>query len=101
MSDLTTHQQSAHEMLSAIDTFMDGKPLTDEQRELQSVVARAGCYASAAYDAHVPKSGGEHHAMTRAFLLALIDPISPDLDYLRADPLAGIKAREQRQKKSH
>jgi hypothetical protein len=98
---MITHQQLAQEMLLAIDTFMDGKPLTDEQRELHSVVARAGCYASAAYDAHVPKSGGEHHAMTRAFLVALIDPLSPDLDYLRRDPSAGMAARENRLQKSH
>lgn len=34
--------------------------------------------------------------MLRAFLLALIDPMHPDLDYLRADPQAGIAAREGR-----
>ena len=35
-------------------------------------------------------------ALLRAFLQALIDPLHPDLDYLRADPAAGAKAREGR-----
>ena len=29
-------------------------------------------------------------------MLALIDPLHPDLDYLRADPSAGEKARAER-----
>lgn len=100
-TDLTQYQKAAQEMLSAVDTFISGQHLTDEQKELSDVVAKAGCYAAAAYDEHLPKGGGEYHSMTRAFLLAIIDPLSPELDYLRANPLAGIQARETRQQKSH
>ena len=35
-------------------------------------------------------------ALMRAFLIALIDPLHPDLDYLRADPASGAAAREAR-----
>lgn len=101
MTEMTQHQNSAQEMLDAVDTFMSGKPLTVQQQELQDVVTKAGCYAAAAYDQHHPKGGGEYYAMTRAFLLALIDPLSPELDYLRAEPSAGATAREERQQKSH
>ena len=101
MAELTQHQRAAQEMLEAVDTFMSGADLTEDQRTLSDAAHKAGCYAAAAYDAHVPKSGGECHSMTRAFLLALVDPLSPELDYLRAQPEAGAEAREERQNKSH
>lgn len=88
------HKEAAREMLKAVDTFMSGAKLSDEQRELEREVMMAGCYAAAAYDEHSPKSGGELHAMVRTFLVALIDPLHPDLDYLRADPAAGAVARD-------
>lgn len=95
------HLEAATEMLAAIDTFMSGKPLTVEQNELQERVFKAGIYAAAAYDAHMPKSGGEGHSLTRAFLLALIDPLNEDLDHLRRDPSAGAQARDERKQQSH
>ena len=101
MSELTDCQNAARKMLDAIDAFMAGEKLTDRQREIQDTVAKAGCYAAAAYDAYAPKGGGEYHAMTRSFLLAIIDPLSPELDYLRSDPSAGAHARQTRQQKSH
>lgn len=97
----TKHQQAAKGMLDAVETFMSGKPLTDEQRELQDCVFKAGCYAAAAYDAHSPKSGGEVHSLVRAFLTALIDPLSEELDYLRIDPAAGEQARIERKQQSN
>lgn len=101
MDELTQHQRSAQEMLEAIDAFMSGAALTEDQKALADAVHKAGCYAGGAYDAHLPKSGGEYHAMTRAFLLALVDPLHSELDYLRAQPSAGAEAREERQRKSH
>lgn len=95
MDSTIKHAQSAQEMLNAVDAFMGGQTLTAEQDELQRLVARAGAYAAAAYDAHAP-AGGECHALTRAFLVALVDPLSPDLDYLRVDPAAGGAARQDR-----
>lgn len=100
MTELTQHQRSAQEMLEAVDAFLSGAGLTEDQRKLADAVHKAGCYAAAAYDEHLP-SGGEYHAMTRAFLLALVDPLSPELDYLRAQPTAGAEAREERHSKSH
>lgn len=88
------HKKCAQDMLDAVDAFMGGKELTEEQRELEKAATTAGAYAAAAYDAHIPKSGGECHALTRAFLLALIDPAHADLDYLRPDPATGVAARE-------
>jgi len=88
------HKKTAKEMLDALDAFMRCERLTDEQRELEKAATTAGAYAAAAYDAHVPRGGGEYHALTRAFLLALIDPTHADLDYLRADPAAGKAARD-------
>ena len=87
------HKKVAQGMLDAGDAFMGGRNLTAEQIELERIATIAGAFAAAAYDAHSPKGGGECHALTRAFLLALIDPNHPDLDYLRADPSAGETAR--------
>lgn len=92
------HLESANEMLAAVDAFMKGERLTAEQFELQQRAFTAGIYAAAAYDAHVPKTGGEGYALTRAFLMALIDPLSEDLDYLRSNPAAGAQARDERKK---
>ena len=90
---MTDCKASAMAMLDAVDTFMSGATLSNEQMELQKSVTRAGAFAAAAYDAHSPMSGGEYHAMTRAFLLGLIDPLHPELDYLRSDPKSGEVAR--------
>jgi hypothetical protein len=89
---------AAKEALEALDTFMSGQKITKEQNELQNHVYLAGCYAAAAYEDYAPKSGGEAHAMTRAFLLALIDPSHEDFDYLRSDPAAAAATREARDK---
>ena len=95
------HTETATEMLDAIDTFMAGKPLTTKQRELQDRVFKAGAFAAAAFVIHAPRDGGECYAMTRSFLLALIDPLSEELDYLREDPETGPIAREERKSLSN
>lgn len=94
MAQPVTQEAAARVLLKAVDAFMDGDKLTDAQNELQKSAFIAGSFAGAAYDTHVPKSGGEYHALTRAFLLALIDPTHEDLDYLRADPSSGSAARK-------
>lgn len=53
----------------------------------------AAIFAAAACNA-APCDDSAPHALLRAFLTALIDPLHPDLDYLRAVPAAGAKARE-------
>lgn len=89
-----TVKEAAKVLLGAVDAFMSGKTLTEGQRELEKAATLAGAFAAAAYDAYAPKSGGEFHALTRSFLLALIDPAHVDLDYLRAEPDAGQIARD-------
>ncbi|MCD9147783.1 hypothetical protein [Pseudophaeobacter flagellatus] len=89
--------KAVQDMLDAVDADMSGKKLTEDQRELQKAATAAGAYAAAAYEAHVPKGGGECHALTRSFLLALIDPTHADLDYLRADPASGAAVRKSAQ----
>lgn len=74
--------------LKAYDAFMSGGPVTE--------TSRAICTASAfAAEAFMRSGGGaEGHALARAFLLALIDPSSEELDHLRTDPASGKVARE-------
>ena len=57
------HKKAAQEMLDAVDAFMGGEKLTEEQIELEKAATVAGAYAAAAYDVHIPKSGGESHAL--------------------------------------
>lgn len=56
----------------------------------------AACFAAQAYETAVASgvtADGAPAALLRALLTALIDPLSADLDYLRADPAAGVAAR--------
>lgn len=81
---------AAQTMLDNANNFMGGRPY---DRAMQQRIARAAIYGAAAYEAApCPDSGT--YALLRSFCLALIDPLHPDLDYLRADPAAGAKARE-------
>jgi hypothetical protein len=80
-------------MLAAYDGYMAGEKITAEQHETETTVARAASFAAAAYERGMP--GGQNvHALARSFLLALIDPDHPDLDYLRIDPATGQTARD-------
>lgn len=85
-------EPAARAMLEALDAFMGGKELTREHQGLNKAVALAGSFAAAAYEA-APSGGADVHALTRSFLLALIDPACEELDYLRADPASGPRAR--------
>lgn len=81
----------AAELLKSHDDFLRAAPMDRESLERSSAVARAISFGAEAYD-----RGHGHqamHAMGRAFLLALVDPAHPDLDYLRADPRSGEIAR--------
>lgn len=82
----------AEHLLAAYDAFLSGLPITDAQKATADHVARAAVFGSAAYDAGIC-DGQATHAMIRSILVALIDPMHPDLDYLRADPEAARKAR--------
>lgn len=82
--------KTAKALLHNHDAFMAGQPCDEA---IEKRLSSAACFAAAAYDA-APMEDAAPAALTRAFLLALIDPLHPDLDYLRADPEAGAKARE-------
>lgn len=84
-------RDTAAELLKSYDDFLCAAEMDSASIERSSAVARAMCFGAAAYD-----RGHGHqatHAMGRSFLLALIDPAHPDLDYLRADPKSGEVAR--------
>ena len=87
MGDLT-----ASELLTAYDKFLSGAPISRADEATARTVAIAACFGVAAYDAQ-PNRETATNAMVRSFLLALINPAHPDLDYLRADPAAGDATR--------
>lgn len=80
-------------LLAAYDAFMRGDKLSPEQNELQRKVMLAGAFAARAYQmGHC--EGQATHALTRSFLIALMDENSEELDYLRQCPSAGEVARQ-------
>jgi len=86
---------AARDMLATYDLMLSGDPITDAQRKQAQHIAAAACFAADAFLRALP-GGADAHALCRAFLTALYDPLSPDLDYLRTDPAAGQKARDAR-----
>ena len=89
----------AADMLRVWDTWVSGS--SDSDRDSAQRLATAASFAEQAFD-HAHNNinniiaARAPAAMFRAFLLALIDPLHPDLDYLRADQAAGEKARTDR-----
>lgn len=84
-------KETAAELIKSHDDFLSAKEMTSDGVEQSRAVALASCFAAAAYDRR-----HEHEAIDvlgRVFLLALVDPAHPDLDYLRADPKSGEIAR--------
>lgn len=88
---MTDHAAAAKELLDSYDAFLSAMEMSDQDQERFNAVCSAINFGAAAYDAGHGHQAG--HAMGRAFLLALIDPSHPDLDYLRADPKSGEVAR--------
>ena len=80
-------------MLALYRRAISGDPVTDAERETAHAILAAASFGCEAYHRHVGCDGGATIAMLKAFLTALIDPLSPDLDYLRADPASGPAAR--------
>lgn len=81
----------ARNLLESYDAFMAGAEMSPKDEERFKVVCIAISFGAAAYQAGVGHQAG--HAMGRAFLQAIIDPTSPALDYLRANPKSGEIAR--------
>ncbi|QDP67267.1 MAG: hypothetical protein GOVbin7368_58 [Prokaryotic dsDNA virus sp.] len=88
-------QAAAREMLATYDLMLSGDPITEEQRKEAKHIATAACFAADAFMRALP-GGADMHALCRAFLTALDDHLSPDLDYLRFDPSSGQQARDAR-----
>ena len=90
-----TIQEAARAMLSTYGLSISGQPITDEQRAAGRHIALAASFAADAYNKGYCE-GQDVHALCKAFLTALADPLSPHLDYLRIDPAAGQEARDAR-----
>lgn len=76
-------------MLDLWDRSLSGAALTAPERQQVRQMVLAAAYGVAAYHCAMDTDEGAH-AMMRAVLLALVDPMHPDLDYLRAAAGAGI-----------
>jgi hypothetical protein len=69
--------------LEAYDKFMSGAPLDKRENEMARRVALAASFGAEAYEkGFTPEMGA--HAMVRSVLIALTNPSSSELDYLRA-----------------
>jgi len=85
------YAKAAKELLASYDAFLAAMEMDAADMERFNSVCAAISFGSAAYEAGHGHQAG--HAMGRAFLLALIDPSRPELDYLRASPESGEVAR--------
>lgn len=90
-----TKNLTPQQMLCAYDAFMGGDQISEHEKQVSGAVAIAASFGSVAYD-NGYDSDQATHAMARAFLLALVDQLHPDLDYLRADPASGAIERAAR-----
>ena len=81
-------------LLDAYRAFMDVKDMTASDKELCKTAMRAGSFGAAAYERGMT-GGNDVHALTMAFLQALVDPAHESLDYLRADPASGQVERDK------
>lgn len=84
------------QMLDVRDRQLSAEPISDVQRLAADQIALAGSFAAEAFERYPLCDGGAVAALTRSFLLALIDPLHPDLDYLRRRPDLSDQARAAR-----
>jgi len=77
-------QDAARLMLKTHDEFMSGVPCDERAADKLHRAASFGAQAFAVCP--IPEARPVY--MVRAFLVALIDPAHPDLDYLRASHVA-------------
>lgn len=96
MADQPTATMTPQQLLEVYDKFMAAEPITDAEKEISDAVAVASCFGASAYEAGMDAHQGAN-ALLRSLLLALIDPLHPDLDYLRADPASGAVERAKRE----
>ena len=79
-----TTDTTIKDALAAYDAFLRGDEVTETQKALADRVSLAAAFGAEAYERGIDASQGAH-AMVRSTLLALVNPMHPDLDYLRAN----------------
>lgn len=91
--------QTARHMLETWDYWLSGAPGGRDKKAEADRLVSAACFAAQAYCDAMEGIGadGAPGVLLRTFLLALIDPMNPDLDHLRADPAAVAAARAQQE----
>lgn len=98
MPDLTTSSaadMTPRAILAAYDDLMDtSRMLSPVEMKAVSGTLLAATFGAAAYEA-VDDRDAAIGAMMRTFLVALIDPMSADLDHLRQDPDLAAAARAE------
>lgn len=91
---LAERERWARDALDNYDEFLSGGGISLAAHEVNKALSDAASFAAAAYEKGY--GGQAVHALLRSFLIALIDPSDERLDYLRADPKAGVAARKAR-----
>lgn len=85
-------REAAQDTLDVLHRFMSGQSITNGEKALADRVAMAACFAAEAFN-HAAMEEDGIYGLQQSFLRALVDPLHPDLDYLRDDPNEGPKAR--------
>lgn len=96
----STATMTPQQLLDCCEKFMSGERIAPEDQELHRAIFMAGAYGAQAFEVaavHGMTRDSAPYALLRSFLLALIDPLHPDLDYLRADPASGAVERAKRE----
>lgn len=76
----------------ALMDALEGGATTKDQRKR---IIGAACFVAMAYERSLALEAAPV-AFALAFLKAIVDPLDPELDFLRADPASGAAARENR-----
>ena len=84
------------EILAVHRKFISGETITDAEMVVENSILLAASFGAEAFVRYPGCEGGATNAMLSAFLTALVDPLDPDLDYLRTDPASGTVARAAR-----
>lgn len=90
--------KNAAQLLEIRRKKLSGEPLSHDEKGMANELIIASTFGAAA--AHVSTTIEEAtDNWAFAFLTALVDPLHPDLDYLRVDP-AGAEVERQKRKKA-
>lgn len=74
-----------------LDALEGGATAKDQRMHILG----AACFGAMAYE-KAPVIDHAPVAFALAFLKAIVDPLDPELDFLRADPASAASARESR-----